>query len=139
MFKNILVPIDLAHIEKSQTMIEQAKVLADANDSQLTLLNVIMEIPAYVALEMPAGTQEKGIIHAKNTLNKLAQDHALPKSTGIEVVLGNAANKILDIAEKKNIDLIMIASHQPGFADYLLGSVSSKVVRHAHCTVMVLR
>ena len=35
--------------------------------------------------------------------------------------------------------MIVIASHDPGLADYLLGSVAARVVRHAHCSVLVTR
>ncbi len=139
MFKKILVPIDLAHIEKSKAMIDQAKELAAANQGEITLLNVLFEIPPYAALEIPPGSQEKTKKHSKAELEKLAKSHGLPESTKIELRMGNAANEILNLAEKDNTDLIIIASHQPEIADYLLGSVASKVVRHARCTVMVLR
>ncbi len=139
MFKNILVPIDIAHIKKSEAMIEQAKALRDANQSEITLLNVLMDIPPYIALEVPAGTQEKNMADAKAELERLAKKHELPASTKIKIRVGNAANEILEMSEKTGTDLIMIASHQPEFADYLLGSVAAKVVRHARCSVMVLR
>jgi len=139
MFKKILVPIDLAHVEKSKAMIDQAKELAAANQSEITLLNVLFEIPPYVALDIPPGAQEKTKANSKAELEKLAKSHGLPSSTKIEIRMGNAANEILNLAEKENIDLIIIASHQPEIADYLLGSVAGKVVRHATCTVMVLR
>ena len=35
--------------------------------------------------------------------------------------------------------MIVIASHDPGLVDYLLGSVAARVVRHAHCSVLVTR
>ena len=35
--------------------------------------------------------------------------------------------------------MIVIASHDPGLADYLLGSTAGRVVRHAHCSVLVVR
>ena len=38
MYKTVLVPVDLSHIEKGSEMIERAKYLADTNKSQLTLL-----------------------------------------------------------------------------------------------------
>lgn len=139
MFKKILVPVDLAHIEKSKSMISQAKVLGNVNDAQITLLNVVMEVPPYVAVELPADIREKSAIHAKEALGKLRKDYGLPASTEIEIRYGNPANEILNLAKDNESDLIMIASHQPGLADYLLGSVAGKVVRHAKCTVMVLR
>ena len=139
MYKKVLVPVDLSHIEKGSKMIERAKYLADTNKSQLTLLNVIPEIPPYVAIEIPSGQHEKVVENAKADLRGLVRSHNLPSSTRIVVESGNPANAILAYAKKENSDLIMVASHQPGLKDYLLGSVAGKVVRHARCSVLVLR
>ncbi len=139
MYKTVLVPVDLSHIEKGSKMIERAKYLADTSKSQLTLLNVIPEIPPYVAIEIPSGLHEKVVENAKADLRDLVRKHDLPSSTMVVVESGNPANAILAYAKKENSDLIMVASHQPGLKDYLLGSVAGKVVRHARCSVLVLR
>ncbi len=139
MYKKILAPIDFAHVEKSKAIFDQARALADANGSELTLLNVLLEIPPYVAMDIPQGTQEKTMVHAEAMLAKLAEEHGLASSTKIEVREGNPSNEILRFARENDTDLIIVASHQPELADYLLGSVAGKVVRHAHCTVLVLR
>jgi len=139
MYKTVLVPVDFSHIEKGSKMIERAKYLADTNNSQLTLLNVIPEIPPYVAIEIPSGLHEKLVENATADLRDLVRKHDLPASTKVVVESGNPAGVILAYAEKEKFDLIMVASHQPGLKDYLLGSVAGKVVRHAHCSVLVLR
>ncbi len=139
MFKKILAPIDFAHAEKSKAIFEQVKALADADDCELTLLNVVLEIPPYVALDIPTGTQEKTMSQAEFTLTRLAKESGLPPTTKIEIREGNPSNEILRMAEEMEADLIIVASHQPGLADYLLGSVAGKVVRHAKCAVLVLR
>ena len=36
-------------------------------------------------------------------------------------------------------DTIVIASHDPFFVDYLIGSVAAKVARNAHYSVLVFR
>jgi len=43
------------------------------------------------------------------------------------------------VAQEKGVDLIIIASHRPGLQDYFLGSTAAKVVRHAKCSVLVIR
>ncbi len=139
MYKKVLVPVDFSHIEKGSKMVERAKYLADTSKSQLTLLNVIPEIPPYVAIEIPSGLHEKVVENARADLRELVRKHDLPASTKVVVESGNPAGVILAYAEKEKCDLIMVASHQPGLKDYLLGSVAGKVVRHAHCSVLVLR
>ena len=46
---------------------------------------------------------------------------------------------ILEVADETHADLIIVASHQPDVQDYFLGSTAAKVVRHARCSVLVLR
>ena len=57
----------------------------------------------------------------------------------VEVRIGHPYKTILEVAQEKNADLIIVASHQPGFQDYFLGSTAAKVVRHATCSVLVVR
>ena len=52
MFKKILIPIDLANAEKGKTMITAAGELG-GKSAELTLMNVVEDIPAYVASELP--------------------------------------------------------------------------------------
>ena len=58
---------------------------------------------------------------------------------GAVLVDGHSGRTILDYAEAKSSDLIVIASHRPGMADMLIGSTAAQVVRHATCAVHVLR
>ena len=46
---------------------------------------------------------------------------------------------VLDTAEWANGDLIVIASHVPRVSDIFLGSTAAWVVRHADCSVHVIR
>jgi len=57
----------------------------------------------------------------------------------IAVRTGRSYSSILDVADEKEAELIIIASHRPGLQDYFLGSTASKVVRHAKCSVLVVR
>ncbi len=139
MFKSILIPVDLWHIEKGSDMIERAKYLADTGNARLTLLNVVPEVPSYVISELPPDMHERAIENATADLQAVVRKHDLPISTSIVVKSGNPVRVILDHAEEGNFDLIMVASHQPGLRDYLLGSVAGKIVRHARCPVLVLR
>jgi universal stress protein F len=55
------------------------------------------------------------------------------------VAEGNPAERILKQAQENNTDLIVIASHNSKIENLLLGSCASKVVRHSHCTVTVVK
>jgi len=51
----------------------------------------------------------------------------------------SAGRAITEYANTHGADCIVVASHQPGIKDFFLGSTAARVVRHAHCTVHVLR
>ncbi len=57
----------------------------------------------------------------------------------VEVRVGHPYKTILEVAEEKEADLIIVASHQPDLQNYLIGSTAAKVVRHATCSVLVVR
>jgi nucleotide-binding universal stress UspA family protein len=53
---------------------------------------------------------------------------------------GDPATAILDTAEKEQVDLIVMGTRGLGTAErWLIGSVSDKVLHHAHCSVLVAR
>lgn len=138
MYKNILVPVDLQHKEQAAAMIRTALSMAD-DGTKFTLVFVMPEMPAVVGLYLPEGTIQKAKSDAEEQLLALAKANDAPDTTSIATAIGRPHHKILDIAKAKNVDLIVMASHKPGIADYLLGSVAAGVVRHAMCSVHVMR
>ena len=76
----------------------------------------------------------------QSSLEKL---EALAASASIEVEVvvrvGHPYKTILEVAEELSAELIIIASHQPEHHNYFLGSTAAKVVRHATCSVLVVR
>jgi nucleotide-binding universal stress UspA family protein len=55
-------------------------------------------------------------------------------------VVGNPAEEILDVAATQHADLIVLgAKGLSGIDRFLLGSVSTRVVQHANCAVLVVR
>jgi nucleotide-binding universal stress UspA family protein len=139
MYKNILAPVDLAHPDVAVRTVATALKVAGSDDCKLTLLNVVPELPGFVAAELPAGIAEKTEAAAESSLKKIAKDAGVEGRSKLMVKHGRPHNQILQVAGEIGADLIVIASHQPGIEDYLLGSVAGKVVRHAKCSVLVER
>jgi nucleotide-binding universal stress UspA family protein len=53
---------------------------------------------------------------------------------------GDPREVLLRLVEDERVDLIVMGSHgRTGLAKLLLGSVSSHVVTHAHCSVLVVK
>ena len=136
MYSTILVPIDMAHVAEGKTNIDLAAQHAAAG-AKIILLNVVEDIPNWAAIELPAGLIDQSMESAQNELKAIATAAGLKME--VEVRTGHSYNTILDVAKEKNADMIIIASHRPGLQDYFLGSTAAKVVRHATCSVLVVR
>lgn len=136
MYKKILIPVDMSHTQKAHEMIAVARKLGDADTSYI-LMNVVYSIPSYTPVDLSSDYFKIAADEAEEKLQEIAKAEDLKAE--VEVIVGDAHNKILDCASSKGADIIIIGSHRPGFADYLLGSTASRVVRHAKCPVLVLR
>ncbi|NMG41246.1 universal stress protein [Chelativorans sp. ZYF759] len=134
--KTIIVPVALAQIEKVHAMLEVAKQLG-GEDGQIVLVTVIEEVPGYIAAELPAGLLESAAEDARAEMRKIGRDAGM--ELPVEVRKGNPASGILAVASERHADVIVIASHRPGLQDYFLGSTAARVVRHATCSVHVIR
>lgn len=140
MFKTILVPVDLGEIEAAQPAIDKAVALADNGDGSLRLIYVRSIVPVTYMEFMPPAFDEEQQDEAEKKLAELAASVNLPAERVSAVVrLGSVYNEVLDEAEKTGADLIVIGSHRPTMATYLLGSNASTIVRHARCSVLVVR
>lgn len=136
MYNTILVPIEFSHLDSGINAIQIAKKLLNKN-GKVFLLSVLGEIPAYAEVQMPKDLISTNQKMAYQTLVKIANNEGI--GLNVEIMTGHAANSILSAAETHNADLIIIASHKPGLSDYFLGSTAARVVRHAHCPVLVDR
>jgi len=136
MYKTILVPVDMSHIEEGKSTIEIAKKHSD-QDTRIVLLHVIEEPPKWAQAQLPDDLLENSRRSIKAEIQSIADASSV--SADVEIHSGHPYKSILDKAEELDADLIIIASHKPGFQDYLLGSTAAKVVRHAPCSVLVVR
>ena len=136
MFKKILVPIDMAHVAEGKANIDLAAQYANSG-AEIILLNVIEDIPGWAAAELPADLLENSRKETETQMKGIARASGMKME--VEVRNGHSYKTILDVAKEKQVDLIIIASHRPGLQDYFLGSTAAKVVRHAPCSVLVIR
>ena len=139
MIQGILVPVDGSEFTKRN--VSYACDVAKAFDSKLTLVHVVT-LPAVVEPGFPIDPkpfEDTGLRTLENA-KKIAEDMGLESQTVLETTFGNAAQKILKVAEEKKIDLIVIGSRgHSRLRNLLVGSVCDTVVRNAPCPVLVVR
>ena len=62
------------------------------------------------------------------------------EQVNFDILFGKVSKQIVDYAQDKNIDLIVIPAHgNDNLEHFILGSVTERVVRLAHCPVYVWR
>jgi nucleotide-binding universal stress UspA family protein len=148
--RRILVPIDGS--DNSKRALYTAIALSKRFDAQLTIINVIpapgllVEAPAGLGLP-PTGTeqyyekQEKDASYLLDDATSVCKAAAIREATTEATrAYKSVVEEIIELATKRKIDLIVIGTRGlGGFRKLLLGSVSSGVVTHAHCNVLVVR
>ena len=141
--RQILAPTDFS--EFSKQAIDYALALAHTFDAKLLLLHVI-EMPAYPVegfVPPSIGTTLLEDLERQASL-ELAQVRPETPDAKVEVirqvVVGTPYRTIVEVAEAKNADLIVMATHgRTGLSHLVMGSVAERVVRMAPCPVLTLR
>lgn len=156
-FSKILLAIDGS--KPSMDAAEDAIEIAKNNKSQLIAIHVIdfYKYPYLLSSTVLApsfGSQrfDEDKKKAEEWINivkeKYVQSNSIDngkvdiKNFKTEIIEGktSVAATIVDYAESKNVDLIVIGSRGvTGFKKMLVGSVTSDVVKYAHCSVLVIR
>lgn len=135
-YDSILLPIDVAHPETAPAMFEQAKALLSPK-GKITAVYVVPDIPNYILAEMHVGFLPSTIRKSERALQCLIADAGA--DADVQILSGQAPRAILAATEGIKSDLVIVSSHRPGLGDYLLGSTAAQVVRHAQCSVLVMR
>ena len=137
----ILVPSDFS--ELSEKAVEAAVALAKRFNAEVDLVHVLEPPPypefGYVHVPMKeGGLRNAAEAQFKNLRKRIPALTNLVKYTPVRT--GNAPYEIVQTARQLNADLIVIGTHgRTGLKRLALGSTAEKVVRHAHCPVLVLR
>lgn len=135
--RSVLVPVDFS--PESLAAVEVGRLLVDQPD-HLHVVHVLIDLAPLEAGEVwgVVDVRARAEQAEKSLREKLTASHL----TGVRssVLIGEPAHSIANYAQEKNIELIVIPSHgRTGITRLLIGSVAERVVRLAHCPVLVLR
>lgn len=138
--QHILVPVDFS--ETGNHALLHAAELARKFSARLTLYHVFHMVRPPVN-EVPADIgkwYENGVAAAGSRLKELAA--SLGSDLSVETVVEDGVpwDTIVKRAAAHGHDLIVMSTHgRTGLKHVLLGSVAERVVRHAPCSVTVVR
>ena len=140
MFHRIILAVDLADPAAHPKGLDQALELVEQSGGDLRLVNVQPLLPATFMEYVPADFDEEQEKRAKTALDVIAAKLPLSKERLTTAALsGGVYHELLRDATEWKADLIVVGSHRPVMSDYLLGSNAKTIVRHAQCSVLVVR
>lgn len=140
MFKQILLPLDFEHQELYPQVVAAALRLCHPQ-GQIHLLYVNSARIHHAAAPLYSNELIDNLNRVvEQQLGDFMQANIPAEHQGkIRIKHGVVYDTILAQARKHDIELIVMPASRPGAKTYLLGSNASKVVRHADCTVLVIR
>lgn len=139
MFERILLAVD-----GSEHALRAAKVagdLARCMKSELRVVVVYNPIPPYLGEPNLQNAINARLNEAQAILQKaVVAVGDVPQEIHTELIEGDSAEAIIEVANTRKSDVIVMGSRGLGrLAGLLLGSTSQKVVSHAPCPVLIVR
>jgi nucleotide-binding universal stress UspA family protein len=133
----VIVPVDFS--DDSLAAVGTAVQLV-ADPAHVSVVHVLQEISVLEPTEgwQPIDTQSR-VRRIRETLSERLETlgHA---GVQLEILVGDPGHEIAEMAQREDAELIVLPSHgRTGIRRLLIGSVAERVVRLAHCPVLVLR
>jgi len=137
MFTHIMVPVDMAEKDRLTKAVDVAADLAKHHGARLTLISV-------------SGGLQGRVSHYHSEYGRLLEEFAqeISHRHGCEVHSHNVSvpdpsvevdHKLLQLIEELDIDLAVMATHQPGWVDHFVNSHGGRLARLAPISVFVVR
>jgi nucleotide-binding universal stress UspA family protein len=147
--KRILVAIDLSQPDTLGRVIAAGVEQVAAAGGELTVMTVVPDFVAGLdwryAIRGETGGSEDFDLRAivEETLarlNEVVAEH-VPEGMKADTIVrhGTIYEQVLDVADAIGADQIVVGALRPQLSDYLLGPNTARIVRHAKCSVNVIR
>lgn len=137
MFHKIMVPIDLAHADRMARAVGVATQLARQWSAPITFVGATASTPGPVAHNPAEYALKLG-----DYAGRIAADNGVATDS-LALTLKDPAveldHALLDAASDLGADLVVIASHIPGVAEYVWPSHGGRLAGHAKASVFVVR
>jgi nucleotide-binding universal stress UspA family protein len=136
--KTVVVPVDFS--EDAMAALATAREMVK-DPTHLHVIHVLplLEVtdPGVIWETIDDESRRK---HAEKALREELERLNVDKGVCMVVRFGDPGHEIVDYAEQVEAGLVVVSSHgRSGLRRLLLGSVAERVVRLAHCPVLVLK
>ncbi len=142
MFRSIVVGTDGS--QTADEAVRQAAEMASVLGARVHLV-CVYETTAVAGEDSDAHGEQGWARGTRDAVDAtLARSAAVFAAAGVEVDLyaqrGDPADAILDVAEERDADLIIVGNRgRTGAKRFLLGSVPNRISHHAPCAVLIIR
>ncbi len=140
--KKILCAVDLS--THSKTIAEYAITFAKQTGAEIVVVYTAPSLSQYVGFHVPPNTIENFVgeivTGAEKSMDSFVTEHFPGVIAKGHVLVGYAAEEIVEKAEEENVDLIIMGTHgRKGLDRMLFGSVAESVVKNAKQPVLTIR
>lgn len=137
MYKKIVVPVDIGHVNTLEKALATSADLAKHYDAELHYVGVTVTGPSSVA-HNPLEFADKLRAFAEEQANKRGIEIETHAVTSVDLVR-DLDNVITNAINELDADLVIMASHVPGFAEYIFASNAGYLASHSKISVFVIR
>jgi nucleotide-binding universal stress UspA family protein len=131
-----LTKIELANSQKVGSELTALTVLDVSRPRKF--LSSFIAAPTYGLRELEE--ERNAAKQWMEVIRRKADDRKIPFKSEIIEGLASAEASIVDYSESHEMDFIVVGTKgRTGFSKVLLGSVASRVVEYAHCSVIVVK
>jgi nucleotide-binding universal stress UspA family protein len=140
LLRRILVPLDGSKI--GEAALSYAVALAKKMAAEIALIEIFEPVSTVGATGISYSVREDESVR-KSLLSYLDHVAGPIKNEGLKVstivLFGNAANKIMEYAEKNGVDLIAVSTHgRSGFGRWVFGTVTDKILHTGNVAVLAV-
>ena len=140
MIEKIVVPVDFA--ENTDKLVAYACAVAERFEAAIHFIHVVASYPGDVMIGAPFAEEyrDRIMFAAEERMKSLVEDCKGKGRTCSGIVVGGEpVEKIVDLAASAAADLVVISTHgAKGLEKILLGSVAERVLKRAHCPVLIM-
>jgi nucleotide-binding universal stress UspA family protein len=138
MYQQIMIPVDLAHVERLEKALKTGADLARLYDIPVCYIGVSSNAPSEVAhnpAEFTAKMQQFGKAQAdKYGLSNVSSAAYFSHDPAVDL-----DDTLLKAAKENGADLVVMASHVPGLAEHLFASNAGAFASDSAASVLIVR